>query len=284
MDDQVNTEVIERDTPIEDWSDADLSKANEVISGEVEPDATTAQPDGEALPTATQAAEKQVPKEVDRVAELTKQIEGLQKLTARRETEYGEMKKFLESRRKEEEAAKSPEEFEIDYADPADVKAKIQELARRERESADAERLQQQTTLDNRKILIVGKFPEFEQYIPEIGSLVTRLLGEDAPGVVEAINELKANPYKEDPLALMFAAEAVKASRRINELERQVASVRDSKEGLLKKIERATQIKPMVMGNQGGTAKQGLSGLGSKAVEQMSDDELNRQIKQLMRG
>lgn len=288
MEDQAVLESVEQDTPVENWTDQQLSEASNVLSGEdvpeqsVETESVSAEPATESVnPIPAQTTQP------DKVLELAKQIEGLQKLTARRETEYGEIKKRhqellerLEGQKKSEQAT---EEFELDYADPNQIKAKMQEIARQERESAESTRVQQQQFMDNRKALIVGKFPEFDQYVPEIGNLIVKLLGEDAPGIHDAVTELKSNPYKEDPLTLMFASEAVKANRKVAEMEKQLASVRDSKGGLLKKIERAAQIRPTVTGGQGGTTKQGLSGLGDRAVEHLTDDELSRQLQHLMK-
>jgi len=287
MEDQVVLESVEQDTPVENWTDQQLEEASNVVSGEDVPEQQVETQDVAAEPVKESATPAQPqPTQPDKVLELAKQIEGLQKLTARRETEYGEMKKRLEllDRLEAQKKAEQPEgEFELDYADPNQIKAKMQEIARQEREAAESSRIQQQQFLDNRKALINGKFPEFDQYVPEIGSLIIKLLGDDAPGIHDAVTELKSNPYKEDPLTLMFASEAVKANRKVAEMEKQLATMRDSKGGLLKKIERAAQIRPTVTGNQGGTTKQGLSGLGDRAVEHMTDDELNRQLQHLMK-
>ena len=280
------------ETSFAEMSDSELADYSARAGGEnaSESAGESEASDTETLEESEGLAEKDDAQEPDykaQIAELSKQMEGYQKMLARRETDYGEMKKALQEMQ-ERRRQESEESFEDDFdlLEPKQKMEKIRELARLEQQRANESHMLQEQAIQRQREMITSRYPDFIDYVPEIANMVKNLSGENDPAITETLEQFKANPFNADATFLMMSAEAIKSRRAAEQLQVQMRELQMSKEDFARKIDQATRNRQTVTGGTSGVASNSgaIPPMSRRDIMNMSDSELEAQLKQLRKG
>jgi len=218
------------------------------------------------------------------LAEVTKELKNMQKLLARQGTELGSYRK-LEEKIQSLAASKQQSQLADDEIDPADmydpkkvagiIDARVQR-ALSDKSNNDSARTK---AAQSQKAFINKRVPDFDSVVDGIAEMTKSLIGDDVPDVDDIIAKFKANPYSEDPMSLLFAAQAVKAQRELAELKKKMEGRTES---LADKVKRATRSKPLVGAGSGQAKASGTLDISDRALEGMSLQDLEELHSQLI--
>lgn len=251
-------------TEISEPSESEEKEVAEVKQSEAEPvnvdDSSKATAEDEVEMSASEKA-------------LMKQMEGIQKLLARNETERGEFRKEMEAFRSKSLEGSSSEEDEVDpYVDPD----KFFEKKLAEREQAQAS-VQQQ--FNERKSFVESKVPKFGDMIDSMAENLGNMLSDD-PMVDTYKTNFKDNPYILDDVTLLALGDNAKLRNEIAELQEKISNSKNSKGDLIKKVNSLSSTKGVVSnGNNGSTSSSVKNQFTSKQIEGMDLSELQKMYK-----
>ena len=217
-------------------------------------------------------AEKEVEMSASEKA-LLKQMEGIQKLLAKGETERGNFRKEMEAFRSKNLSEDVSEDDEIDpYVDPD----KFFEKKLAEREQAQANTQQQFT---ERKSFIESKVPKFGDMVDSIADNLGSMLSDD-PLVDTYKTNFKENPYILDDLTLLALGDNAKLRNELTELQDKISNSKNSKGDLIAKVNNLGRTRGVVSnGNNGSTSAGVKNQFTSRQIENMSLEDLEKQYK-----
>jgi hypothetical protein len=211
---------------------------------------------------------------------ILKKLEGMQKLLDRQGTEIGQYRK-MEAILKEMQARQAPvaQEAQEDVDIYSDPKAYVRQEAQAIREEEKLAELQQQQALEGNKNLIMSKVPEFTDLVDDIAESMKGVIGDQVDNADELIASFKQNPYSENPLSLIYAAEAVKQSRKVAALEQELADAKKGPSNLVANIKKGAKLKSTVNGNASASGGDSTA-VSTGDISLLSDDELDQAFNQ----
>jgi hypothetical protein len=282
---QLEAEQVELDKPLEDLSEEELQQMlddsqdgqpeQSEPSEEVE-DVVAETDDDSEEPTIDEDAKEEIAKEDsadDMLKAMRKEMDGLQKMFARSQTELGEYRKLAETIQDLKQSKESEDE-EVDlYTDPDKYLDRRDAIKQKQDAAAkQAETLRLRETKDYVESIV----PDFENMIDDIsGHIGDMFKGDDK--VNDYVNNFKANPYILDSLTLAFAGKAAQLGRRVAELEGKVSSSDEGKNELIRKVKNLGKTKSAIgRGSNSSTNGRAKSEFSNKKIEGMSIEELEK--------
>ena len=281
---EVEQTEVKEEKPLEDLTVEELQQMHDQLAeGETshEPEADASAEDAETIENsenpdenvdsndATTSEESQA----DIIKAMRKEMDGLQKLVARSQTELGLLRKQKETLQQNQQEVE-----EIDpYVDPD----KYFEKKLNERESNKALQQQQEALkLQETKDYVEAVIPNFGDMITDMSDELNTLL-KDEPERDVYVSNFKANPYVVDPLTLMFAGRTAELKRELNALKGKLSNSANGKGDLINKINKLGRSKPTISGGSHGSTNGKVGdALTSSQIENMPLDQLERLYKQ----
>jgi len=277
-------QTVDKDRPLEDLSVEELQQMHDqIVDGEAFNEPET---DGKVIVANADNANEDPSKDVDSndattkeestedlIKAMRKEMDGLQKLVARSQTELGLLRKQKESLQ-----SGQTEDEDIDpYVDPDKYFEK--KLSERERNKA----LQQEEELyrlQSTKDYVEARIPNFGDMINDMSNELSVLL-KDEPDHDVYVNNFKSNPYVVDPLTLMFAGRAAELKRELDTLRGKMSTTANGKGELINKINKLGRSRPTISGGSNGSTNGRVGdALTANQIESMSLDQLERLYKQ----
>jgi len=208
---------------------------------------STENPEVNAEPDTAEEPATEAKKEEVTIEALQKQLEGMQKIFARSQTDYGENKKLMQQMLAQNQAQAEPEE-EVDfYTDPDKF---LEQKVNQKLDAHNQANLQQQQVLDTTKGIVNGYYTDFEDHVDVISSRIKEFLGDDPSADIQA-QSFKDNPYSTDAWTLLFAADSAKKEREITDLQKKLQAAQQGQGKLVQNIKKFNGQRPTVSGNSG---------------------------------
>lgn len=282
----VETADIELDKPLEEMSVEELQAMHDAsVEGETEEsepsEATediTAETDDDAEePTQdddSNEADANDVSEGEMLKAMRKEMDGLQKMFARTQTELGESRKLTETLQDLVKSQHSESDEEVDPYEDADkfIDKKFEQREARKAAAIQAEQMKVREAKD----YVESKIPEFSNMVDDMSNEIGDIFKDD-PEVNTYVNNFKSNPYVLDSLTLVFAGKAAEYKRQIAELQEKVSGSDKGKGELISKIKNLGRTKsPIGRGSNSSTNGRVKSEFSPKKIEAMGIEELEK--------
>lgn len=279
-------EVLEQEAPDIDVDTLTDEELDQQFASALQPDLEGSEPSTEL----SENADEGNPVEVEDVKpklgsdELLKKVEGLEKLSDRRQTELGELRKLNEqllARFAEQDKAKIKDASEeVDYfADPgkatkAAVRKELQDMqAQKQIEQLQAEQLRR-----SREEVVGRVIPDWRDNLDEVGNVMSEAF-KDLPQIQQYVEQFKKNPFTETPENVIAFSLAAKYKKERDAMKTAMEERGLKTADLISKVNKYSSKK--LVGNSATPSKAKEVALSDDDIDNMTDDELAKQLKEL---
>lgn len=262
-----------------DKSEQLATLTDEELNERLDPPTPAPQPDKVELPATTEAAAPEEDKveapKIDLEAEngkLRKQLENLQQIYGKQSNELGELRKQLKDK---------PTAADFD-ADPVKAAEQLQERQAQEKEIRELEQAQnlQATAIRNMQFLT--------QYAPDLSSnaeAIREVLRSEDKLDDGDINKFVGEIFLQNPWGVYQLNQRTKLYNENRKLKAEIEKLKKAPGETINRIKDINKVTSNVKATTGESVERSVAPItDSKQLAGMSDEELQEQLKQLMKG